>query len=153
MRSMTKYRSILAVVFAVVAVFVISVSNPVAAKPLKKLTYTPEQITEIQNHAGELTTMRDRFPELADLIQQKDWTFVRNFIHGPLGEIRIKMSQITRDLLPDAQKKAREVARDIADDLVDLDQAAAASNYKLAVRYYNQATQNLETFFSLLPQG
>lgn len=150
---MTKYRSILAVVFAVVAVFLIGLSNPATAKPVKKLTYTQEQLTEIQNYAGELTAMRDRLPELAELIQQKDWTFVRNFIHGPLGEIRIKMSQVTRNLLPDTQKKAREVAKDVADDLVDLDQAAAAANYQQAVRYYGEATKDLDAFFGLIPQG
>ena len=150
---MTKYRSILAFVFAIVAVFLIGLGNPAAAKPVKKLTYTAAQISDIQGYASELTAMRDRLPELAELIQNKDWTFVRNFIHGPLGEIRVKLSQVTRNLLPDTQKKAREIAKDIADDLVDLDQAAAASDYKLAVRYYGEATQDLDAFFALIPQG
>lgn len=147
---MTKYRSILAVVFAIITVFVVGCSSPA---PTKKLTYTPEQISAIQSTASDLTQMRDRLPELQNLIQQEDWIFARNFIHGPLGEIRVKMSQVARDLLPDSQKQARQLAKEVANDLVDIDQAAASTNYKDAVRYYGETIKDLDAFFNLLPQG
>ncbi len=147
---MTKYRSILAVVFAVITVFMVGCSSPTVTK---KLTYTPEQISTIQTTATDLTQMRDRLPELQNLIQQEDWIFARNFIHGPLGEIRVKMSQVARDLLPDSQKQARQLAKEVANDLVEIDQAAARTNYKDAVRYYGETIKDLDAFFKLVPQG
>lgn len=150
---MTKYRSILAVIFAVVAVFLIGFSNPATAKPVKKLTYTSAQIADIQNYANELATMGNRLPELQDLIQKEDWTFVRNFIHGPLGDIRVKMSLVAGKLLPDAQKQARQVAREVGNDLVAIDQAAEKREYKTAIRYYGETIKDLEAFFQLLPNA
>jgi photosystem II protein PsbQ len=150
---MTKYRSILASVLAFIAVLFICFSDPAAARPAKKLTYTAEQIASIQEAAAQVVAMRDRFPELNDLIQKQDWIFARNFIHGPLGELRVKMSQVTRDLLPDAQKAARKAAKEVAEDLEDLDRVADERNYQAAVRYYSEAIKDLDTFFSVLPQG
>jgi photosystem II protein PsbQ len=150
---MTKYRSILALLFAVVVVFFIGFSNPATAKPVKKLTYTSEQIADIQTYANELAALGNRLPELQDLIQKEDWTFVRNFIHGPLGEIRLKMGQAARKLLPDAQKQARQVAKQVGEDLVAIDQAAENQQYKIAIRCYGETIKDLETFFQLLPQA
>jgi photosystem II protein PsbQ len=151
---MTKYRSILALVLAFVAVFLIGFSRPVWAKTKAKTpTYTSEQIAEIQTYANDVAVMRDRMPELQALIQKEDWTFVRNFIHGPLGELRFKMSAVARDLLPEAQKQARQVSTDVFNNLVGIDRAAEQSDYKLAVRNYGLAIQNLEKFFTLIPKG
>lgn len=150
---MAKYRSILASVLAIVAVLFICFSDPAAAKPVKKLTYTAEQISEIQASAKDIAEMRDRFPELSELIAKEDWIFARNFIHGPLGELRVQMSQATRNLLPDAQKQARQAAKAVSEALEDLDRVAADKDYAASVRYYNEAIKNLDTFLNLLPQG
>lgn len=147
---MTKHRSILSVVLALVAVLLISCGSPTVAKVP---TYTPEQISEIQSYAKGVSAMRDRLPELQALIEKEDWTFVRNFIHGPLGELRTKMSALTRDLLPNAQKPSRQAAKEVFDALVAIDRAAETSDSELAVREYGKALKAFDAFFQLVPQA
>ncbi len=147
---MTKHRSILSVVLALVAVLLISCGSPTVAKVP---TYTPEQVAEIQSYAKDVSAMRDRLPELQALIQKEDWTFVRNFIHGPLGELRVKMSAVTRDLLPNAQKPSRQAAQDVFNALVTLDRAAGESDSELATRKYGEAVKAFDAFFQLVPQS
>jgi photosystem II protein PsbQ len=150
---MANYRSILASVLAFIAVLFICFSDPALAKSVKKLTYTPQQIEDIQTSMGDVSAMRDRFPELKTLINQKDGIFARNFIHGPLGELRSKLSTVTRSLLPDAQKQARKIAKEVANDLVEIDRAAAANDYQAATRYYNETLKDLDAFSQLVPNG
>lgn len=147
---MAKYRSILALVFCtLMAIVMVGCSSPAAVKP----TYTPDKIAEIQGYAKDLSEFSDRLPELQQLIQQENFIFARNFIHGPLGEIRVVMSRIANDLLPNEQKPARDLAKQIANDLVEIDQASAANNYKEAIRYYGETVKDLEAFAKLIPQG
>ncbi len=147
---MAKHRSILSIVLAFVAVLLISCGSPTVAKVP---TYTSEQIATIQSYANEVSSMRDRMPELQALIEKKDWTFARNFIHGPLGELRVKMSAVTRDLLPNAQKPARQAAKEVFDDLVAIDRAAEKADSDLAVLKYNEAIKAFDAFFQLVPQA
>ena len=101
---MVRSRSILSLILAMVAVFLISCSSPTVAKAPP--TYTPAQIEQIKEYAPTLLALRDRMSEIPVLIQRRDWIGVRNFIHGPLGELRLKMTYITRNLLPTDQTKA-----------------------------------------------
>jgi photosystem II protein PsbQ len=127
----------------------VACGGPAAVKP----TYTPERIAEIQGHTADLQKLSDRLPELQNLIQKEDFIFARNFIHGPLGEIRILMGRISSDLLPKDQPPARDLAKQIANDLVQIDEASAENNYKAAVRYYGETVKDLESFYKLIPQG
>ncbi|MGA7937396.1 MAG: photosystem II protein PsbQ [Kovacikia sp.] len=151
---MRKFRAVLAVVLALVAVVLLNLGNVAEAKrPAKPLTYTSEQVAQIQEVASELSTLRGRLPELADLIQQQDWVFVRNFIHGPLGELRTKMGFLTQKLLPNDQKQARSIAKLVADNLVAIDQAAKDGNYKAAIRNYAETIRDLDSFLQLVPNS
>jgi photosystem II protein PsbQ len=154
MQVMAKYRSFVVLFVTFVAVLVIGFTSPAEAKVRSKTpTYTAEQIAEIQSYAGEVAAMRDRMSELQSLIQAEDWTFTRNFIHGPLGELRVKMSAVARDLFPEAQQKARQAAKQISEGLNDIDGAAKAKNYKAAIRNYGIVMKGFEEFFTLIPQG
>lgn len=147
---MAKFRSILALVFCtLLAIVMVGCGSPTAVKP----TYTPERIAEIQGYSKDLQELSDRLPELQDLLQKEDFIFARNFIHGPLGEIRVIMSRIAGDLLPNDQKAARDLAKQIANDLVEIDQASASNNYKEAIRNYGETVKDLELFNKLIPQG
>ncbi|WP_058996880.1 photosystem II protein PsbQ [Leptolyngbya sp. NIES-2104] len=147
---MAKLRSILALLCCtLMAIVMVGCSSPQAVKP----TYTPEKIAEIQGYAKDLTALSDRLPELQELIQKEDFIFARNFIHGPLGEIRVFMSRVAGSLLPNEQKPARDLAKQIANDLVEIDQASAVNNYKDAVRYYGETVKDLDAFAKLIPQG
>ncbi len=149
---MVKYQSIFTAVLAVVMVVLLNLGNVAEAKrAAKPLSYTSEQIAQVQEYAAELSALRDRMPELADLIQKQDWVFVRNFIHGPLGELRAKMLYAAQNLLGDDQKQARTVAKAVFDNLVAIDQAAQNRDYKLAIRNYAETIRDFDNFLNLLP--
>jgi len=151
---MIKFRAVLVIVLALVAVVLLNPGNVAEAKrPAKPLSYTTEQISQIQATASDLSSIRDRMPELADLIQKQDWVFVGNFIHGPLGEIRTKMSSLALNLLPNDQKQARSLAKSVGDNLIAIDQAAKDKNYKAAIRNYAETIRDFDALLQLVPNG
>jgi photosystem II protein PsbQ len=142
---MVTYRSVIAFVLMLLTTMLVSCSNVTEAKPL---SYTTAQVEEIQTYAADLLALRDRLPELADLVQKENWTFVRNFIHGPLGELRTKMIYLSRNLLPTDQAKADALAKETFQSLVALDAAAEKADYKVAVRNLSKTVQVSMIFWS-----
>jgi photosystem II protein PsbQ len=151
---MSKYRSFLAAALAVVMVLFVTFVSPAEAKSKSRAqVYTADQITEIQGYAGEVNMMRDRITtDLKALVDKEDWVFTRNFIHGPLGELRLKMLTIARDLFPDAQAKARDLAKDAFTALANLDKAAADKDSRALSRSFKDLVKSLNEFDALLPQ-
>jgi photosystem II protein PsbQ len=147
---MERFRSILAVLLAFVCAFLVSCSSPTEVKPP---TYTEAQIQQIQGYVSGLGKMRDRFPELAKLVQDENWTFVKNFIHGPLGELRAKMSLVERNLLPAEQPAAKAKSKDVFDDLNAIDSAASEQDYKAAIAAYAALQKDIQAFLELAPQS
>lgn len=147
---MVRSRSVLSLVLAMVAVFLISCGSPTVAKA--PLTYTPAQIEQIQEYAPTLLALRDRMSEVPVLIQRRDWIGVRNFIHGPLGELRLKMTYVTRNLLPNEQKAARQITRQLFDDLVKVEQSIEENSTQGAVRNYQAAFADINKFVDLIPK-
>jgi photosystem II protein PsbQ len=151
---MIKIQSMISVIFAVILVLLLNLGDVAEAKSTQKpATYTSEQIAQIQEYMTDVDALRDRLPELAKLIQDQNWVFVRNFIHGPLGEMRVKLANLSRNLLPDAQKQANKLAKDVFNNLVAIDQAAANKDYKTAIRNYGETIRDLEEFLKLVPQA
>lgn len=147
---MVKYRAAVAFMLAMIAVVLVGFSGVAEAKTL---SYTPAQVEEIQTYAAEVSELRDRLPELAKLIQDENWTFARNFIHGPMGELRAKMAYISRSLLPTEQAKAREQANETFKSLVAIDAAAEKKDYKAAIRNFGKAVKSLDAFLDLVPKA
>lgn len=145
---MVKYRSAIAFVLMMITVTLVSLGSVAEAKPL---SYTTVQVEERQTYAADLVALHDRLPELATLVQEENWTFVRNFIHGPLGELRTKMAYVSRNLLPSDQVKARELAKETFKNLVAIDAAAEKEDYKLAVRSLGKTVNSLDSFLALVP--
>ena len=145
---MVKYRSAVAFILMLITVTLVSFSGVAEAK---SLSYTATQVEEIQTYAADVEALRDRLPELATLVEKQNWTFVRNFIHGPLGELRTKMAAISRSLLPADQIKARACAKETFKNLVAIDAAAEKEDYKAAVRSLDKTIKGLDSFLELLP--
>ena len=144
------YRSILAVILAMVTTFLVSCSSPTATKPP---TYSPEKMAQIQKFATTVTELREQMPILGNDIQKRDWTEVGSFIHGPFGELRQKMSYITRELLPKEQPVAREAAKDLFIHLENIDAASSSNNYQKAIDNYRAALQDFDAFLQLIPKS
>lgn len=146
---MARYRSILVLLLAVVATFLVSCGgSTVAAKP----TYTTAQLEQIQENASNIQGLRDRLIELPPLIQQQKWVEVESFMHGPLGELRAKMSRLSRSLLtPDLQSGALKAAKDVFNHLNLIDEAVQSRDITKALRNYNEALKDFDAFFEYLP--
>lgn len=147
---MKRYRSILACLFALVAVFVVSCgSAEVVAPP----TYTNTQLQQIQKYNTNISALRDRMTgELQTSISERDWVNVDNFIHGPLGTMLQEMNYAIRNLLPDEQPAARKVAKELFNDLVKVGEAAEVADQRSTQTSYQQALQDVDNFLELLPQ-
>lgn len=148
---MARYRSIVSFILVIATIFLVSCSSPSVAKAPP--TYTAAQIEQIQQYVPDIVTLRDRMNnELLALIKRRDWIDVSNFIHGPVGEMRLKMTYVTRNLLPQDQVQAREFTRNLFDNLVKIEQAAEATDYQKATLNYREALADIDGFLQLIPK-
>ncbi len=144
---MLRYRSFLALVLTLVTVFVVSCATPTAQQPL----YDQSKLAQVEIFLPRILSTRDRMPELEDLIEERDWVFVSNFIHGPLGDLRRQMKSLAYNLLPADEKAALDVADRLFDDLVAIDAAAEANSYAQAAVSYKAAIKDFDSFLDLIP--
>ena len=147
---MSFFRPLISLILVFVSVFIVSCGDGSQAKAP---TYSPAQLTQIATANKGLIALRDRLPELATMIQSRDWNNVKSFIHGPLGDIRTRMAGLSRELLPGTKEQELTVSKEIFVHFNKIDEAASDNDYKLAIRNYGEAIKDLETFASLLPQG
>ncbi|GAX35706.1 photosystem II protein PsbQ [Nodularia sp. NIES-3585] len=146
---MARQRSIFSLLLVLLATFLISCGGPsvTVAPP----TYTAIQLERIQEYVPKIQAVRDRAAELKTLIKKQDWIDVSNFIHGPMTEARSSMTYIIPNLLPSTQPVARQKTRDLLNHLVKIDQAAGQSDTQLALSSYQEAMEDIDKFFQLLP--
>jgi photosystem II protein PsbQ len=146
---MARQRSIFSLVLVVLATFLISCSGSnVAAVPP---TYTSAQLQRIQEYVPDIQEIRTRGDELQKLIETNEWVKVGNFIHGPMAELKLDMSYIAPNLLPNDQPTARKITRDMFSSLVQIDQAATVGNKKVALNNYVTAFNKIDEFLKLMP--
>lgn len=147
---MSLFRPLISILLTFVAVFIVSCGDGSQAKAP---TYSATQLEQIQATNKNVMALRDRLPELATLIQSRDWNNVKSFIHGPLGEIRTRMAGLSRELLPGAKEQALSVSKEIFVHLNNIDAAAGNNDYQLAIRNYGEAIKDFTTFADLIPKG
>ncbi|MEM9923769.1 MAG: photosystem II protein PsbQ [Cyanobacteria bacterium P01_D01_bin.50] len=148
---MSRLRPIFSLILVSLATLLISCGGPnVAATPP---TYTSSQIETIQEYAPKIIAVKERSAELQKLIQDKDWIDVDNFIHGPITEAKFNMNYITSNLLPEQQKSARNIVRDMSNNLSKLYDAAKESNLQQALNSYDAAFADINKFLDLLPEN
>lgn len=147
---MARFRSLLSFVLAAIAVFVVGCGGGNVAQPK---TYTPEQIADVQVYAPSVLELREQFPMLEDYIRNKSWFDIRTFIHGPMGELRVKLGRLTARLLPSDKAQAQALADDLANHLQRLDVAAEEFNLIEAAKQYRLALDDFDAFVSLIPNA
>ena len=148
---MKRYRSLLACILALVTTFVVGCSSPKVEIPK---TYTEAQIQQIQKYNSDILAVRDRFTtELPRYISARNWVQVDAFVHGPLGSLLQEMNYITKNLLPDAQPKARALAREVFEHLVEVTKAAETRDPVKAASGYQEALKDLDSFLGLVPKA
>ncbi len=138
-------------VIVAIAVLVVGCGNSSSLPP--EPAYTPDEISQIQKYTADVVELRDRFSnEIPPMIDAADWRDVETFIHGPMGELRTKMSGLGRNLTPDLQGQARDQAREAFKHLVGLDEAARDRDTPKAIASYKEAVNNLDAFIKLVPE-
>lgn len=148
---MRRYRSVLASILALVMAFVVGCSAPQVEVPK---TYTQAQLQQIDKYNSDILGLRDRMTrELVSAIQNRKWTEVNNFIHGPLGTLLQEMNYLTRNLLPNEQPQARKLSREVFEHLVEVGDAANKGAVQEALASYGQALIDLDSFLKLVPKG
>jgi photosystem II protein PsbQ len=145
------YRSILALMLALVTTCLVSCGSPAATAPPP--AYTSQQVEQIQRTVSNLSELREKMPVLKTKIDNRDWVDVSTYIHGPLGSLRRTMSYLTRQLVPQDQKAASEAADDLFEHLQQINTAAENRNYQLAANNYQEALIDFDRFLKLIPDA
>jgi photosystem II protein PsbQ len=107
----------------------------------KPPTISPEDMTLIARQTEGFLAAKDRLPELADLVNERDWVFTRNLIHGPMQDLGREMLYINQRLLPADRAEANRRANRLKTSLAELDEAARLQDGdSLRKSYINVAT-------------
>ncbi|WP_396122231.1 photosystem II protein PsbQ [Cyanobium sp. ATX 6A2] len=141
-------RRLLSVALAAVLCFSLAACGGAKAQPP---TLSAEDITYIERQAEGFLAARDRLPELADLVNQRDWTFTRNLIHGPMQEVGRHMLYINRRLLPDDQAEATRLADQLKRSLAQLDEAARLQDADALRKTYISVASGFGKYAQILP--
>ncbi len=144
-----RWRAVLSLVLAVIATGIIGCGGAEVTQPT---TYSAEQIAQLEIFAPRVIELRDRFPELEDYIQSKDWVDISSFIHGPMGELRVGLDRVAVRLLPQDAEQAQYYADEIGTHLEKLDAAAAEYNQIAAGREYRAVLDDFDAFIGLIPK-
>ena len=118
----------------------------------KPATISPEDMAVIRRQVEGFTAARDRLPELAELVQQRDWTFTRNLIHGPMQEVGREMLYINQRLLPQDRAAANKLATSLKDAMADLDEAARLQDDAKLQKSYEDLVTSFTKYSEVIPE-
>ncbi|RFP59709.1 MAG: photosystem II protein PsbQ [Limnothrix sp. CACIAM 69d] len=114
-------------------------------------TYTSAQKAQIEIFVPGVQELRDRLPEVERFIEGKRWRDIQTFVHGPLGELRERLSRISRRLKGSDRATAEAAAKDLSKHLVALDEFAGKFDYKRAGAEYLESVQAFDRFLNVVP--
>ena len=98
---------------ALVVLLCVGFISPAEAKGKAATTISPEDMAVIRKQAEGFMEAKSRLPELASLVNDRDWTYTRNLIHGPMQEVGREMLYINQRLLPGDRKEANRIQTEL----------------------------------------
>ena len=117
----------------------------------KAPTLSADDIAVIERQAEGFLAARNRLPELATLVNERDWTFTRNLIHGPMQEVGREMLYINQRLLPADRAEANKRAESLKAALAELDEAARLQDDKNLSKAYIKVASGFGLYAQVLP--
>lgn len=126
-------------------------SEAAAAKKAPS-TISPADMAAITRQAEGFLAARDRLPELATLVNEKDWTFTRNLIHGPMQEVGRQMLYINQRLLPADRPEATKRANNLKTAMAELDEAARLQDGEALRKAYIKVASGFGLYAQVLPE-
>ena len=118
----------------------------------KPATISPEDMAVIRRQVEGFTAARERLPELAKLVEERDWTFTRNLIHGPMQEVGREMLYINQRLLPQDRAEANKLATSLKDAMADLDEAARLQDSAKLQKSYDDLETDFANYAAVIPE-
>ena len=117
----------------------------------KAASLSADDIAVIERQAEGFLAARDRLPELASLVNERDWTFTRNLIHGPMQEVGREMLYINQRLLPAERPEATKRADALKAALAELDEAARLQDSNNLSKAYIKVASGFGLYAQVLP--
>ena len=115
-------------------------------------TISPDEMAVIRRNATEFKAAQERLPELAKLVNARDWTFTRNLIHGPMQEVGRGMLYINQRLLPGDRVEANKLATSLKEGLADLDEAARLQDGARLQKAYVEVATGFANYARMIPE-
>ena len=115
-------------------------------------TISPADMAAITRQAEGFLAARDRLPELATLVNDRDWVFTRNLIHGPMQEVSREMLYINQRLLPADRPEATKRANNLKSALAELDEAARLQDGEALRKAYIKVASGFGLYAQVLPE-
>ena len=115
-------------------------------------TISPDDMAVIRRQVEGFTAARDRLPELSKLVEERDWTFTRNLIHGPMQEVSREMLYINQRLLPQDRAEAKDLATSLKNALADLDEAARLQDAAKLQKAYDEVESGFANYATVIPE-
>lgn len=148
-----RYQAVLAIILAFVITFLAQNPSYAARTKAKAPSYNAARLEQIQVYAPSVDAFRQKMTQVEAFIDAEQWTEIRDFIHGPLGELRRTMGRVAQSLLGPDQETAKAAETSLFKHLVDLDVAAKQQNYDLCMKSYNAALADFGKFLSVIPEA
>ncbi len=117
----------------------------------KAPTISPEAMALIARQADGFLAAKDRLPELADLVNDRNWVFTRNLIHGPMQEVGREMLYINQRLLPGDRDDADKRADKLKSALAQLDEAARLQDGESLRKAYIKVASGFGSYAEVIP--
>lgn len=140
------------VMLALAAVLTLTLAACDGSRSRTAATISPEDLAAITRQAEGFLAARDRLPELATLVNKRDWTFTRNLIHGPMQEVGREMLYINKLLLPADRAEANARASKLKTAMAQLDEAARLQDAENLRRAYIKVASGFGLYAQGLPE-
>mgnify|MGYP001347198930 FL=1 len=136
---------------ALVLLLCVGFISPAEAKGKAAKTIGPEDMAVIRRQAEEFMEAKDRLPELATLVNERDWVFTRNLIRGPMQPLGREMLYINQRLLPQDRKEADKRAAELKTALAELDEAARLQDGSRLTKEYSRVASGFGAYAEMIP--
>ena len=136
---------------ALVLLLCVGFISPAEAKGKAAKTISPEDMAVIRRQAEEFMEAKDRLPELASLVNERDWVFTRNLIRGPMQPLGREMLYINQRLLPQDRKEADKRAAELKAALAELDEAARLQDGSRLTKEYTRVASGFGAYAEIIP--
>lgn len=124
---------------------------PAQARTKAATAISATDLAAITHQAEGFLAARDRLPELASLVNARNWVFTRNLLHGPMQEVSREMLYINKLLLPADQAEAQKRANAVKAALAELDEAARLQDGEALRKSYIKVASSFGLYAQILP--